>query len=568
MDGQPADPVAGSSELGSSPRPAVPDRESARPSRRSGRSLAGALRRAVASARSVPSAIWVGVGLYVIVLSYASWVRFANLDAGAFDLGVNVQAMATARGGIPLDHTDFMLYDGALGSNFFGVHFSPIFYLLSPLAFVLPTATTLFVLQWTGLGLGAPLVYLIARDAGVERRLATVLAVAYLVYPPAVMSGAYDVHMLAFVPLIELLLYRGLTRGSWGLVGIALAFAVLAEEGAVLLAGFIVAQAIVDLSPSVRALANPLRWSRRQRQIAVVGVLAITLFALEDLASNLLAPARSGELFVNVGHSLALSNAATGVTVKEDYWFLLLGFAGFLPLIGLRRMIAIVPSLALTLFASDLNFAMLQWQYSFLVVPAIFLGAIDGTLWLQRAVARRSPDPDTVRPSRSSARAGRRAMSAIPYALVVVVVVAGVLYSPLLPNARELPDSRSFTSLAAPANTTALDSLIARIPPAAGLVASDDLFAHVATDPNAYPLLVYSQGGPLAPLGHLPAGFVPSWFLVFASDARYAQQLFGAFPANYTLVGTVTITAGAPLWPGEGNPSAPQLVELFRLAAS
>lgn len=521
--------------------------------------------RGVATARSIPWAVWIAVGVYAALFTYASWVRFTNLEAGAFDLGVNVQAMATARGGVPLDRADFMLYSGALGPNFFGVHFSPIFYVLSPIAAVVPAAPALFALQWIGLGLGAPLVYLIARDAGVAPRLATLLALAYLAYPPTIMAGAYDVHMLAFVPLIELLLYRGLTRGSWSVSAIALALAVLAEEGAVLLAAFVAAQALLDTSSSVLAALNPLRWPRRQRQIALVAVVAIVSFGLEDLATNLVAPARNGELFVNVGHSLALSDTSIGPMVKAGYWYLLLGFAGFLPLIGVRRMVAIVPSLALSVFSVDLNFSMLQWQYSFLAVPAIFLGAIEGTLlvqrWLPRAAAPLDRAPSS--PARRASNPRRRLLGALPYAVVVVVVGAGVLYSPLLPYAARLPNSRSFTTLEPPGNTSALRSLIAEIPSNAPLVASEFLFAQVATDPNAYPLLVYSQGGPVGPLGHLPSGFVPSDFLLFPADAPYAQELYGGFPANYTLTGSVVITPGAPLWSGDGAPTASETVELF-----
>ncbi|MDE2046644.1 MAG: DUF2079 domain-containing protein [Thermoplasmata archaeon] len=518
-----------------------------------------------------PLILYVGALVYVAVLTYLSWVRFEDLSAGTFDLGVKVQGVSTALGGGPVDTPDWMLTDGALGPSLFGIHFSPLAYAIAPLAAVLPPALVLFVLEWSALAVAALLVHKVARDSRLGPGSSLAISALFLVFPPFLMSGLYDFHYVSLFPALGLLLYLLLREGRDRMALGVLFLGACAQEGFLILAAFLAVQLWVDHPPAWRDLPWPFRWKGRARMALVVAVLASIGFVGELAFLRSVSPARSTILFTSIGPGFGPGAWSDFLGLKLAYWATVLALTGFLPVLGARRAVALAPPLVLFWFADNPGFSMFQWQYAFLLAPGLFLALVEGTAVLGRALralgARFGPSRSgaergmTPRRDGGTTRLRRRMASAapgsVPLALIALLLLS-VVYSPALPYSSALTDPRQVTNYALPANSSALDALFASVPTTSSVLASDYLFAHVARGPHDYPILVY--GGLL---GHLPPGFVPTYVLIFVQDAPWAHRLDPSFPSLYGRVRDVNATTMVCV-PGHACASVNYDVVLFR----
>lgn len=148
---------------------------------------------------------------YSIIFSYYTVMRHYSFRSYAWDLGLIAQSIASVvKGRFFTNNVE--LFFSPTGS-YFGVHFTPVLFLVVPFFYLAQYVETLLVLQSVVLALGAIPVYLIVIYALGDRVLALFVAASYLLNPLLQGVNWYDFHTQAFFPLFMLLTAYFLVRG-------------------------------------------------------------------------------------------------------------------------------------------------------------------------------------------------------------------------------------------------------------------------------------------------------------------------------------------------------------------
>jgi uncharacterized membrane protein len=152
---------------------------------------------------------------YTIAFSILTIEKHYCFRTYAWDLGIFMQALYTTAFKGQLLHYNVELHTNPSGS-FFGVHFSPVLFLLVPLYRIAPRAETLLVLQSLVIGLGALPTYRIASLTLDSPFAGVAFATIYLLYTPLHGVNWFDFHVEAFLPLLYLYtFYYLITRRYW-----------------------------------------------------------------------------------------------------------------------------------------------------------------------------------------------------------------------------------------------------------------------------------------------------------------------------------------------------------------
>jgi uncharacterized membrane protein len=145
-------------------------------------------------------ALYTMVILFTAILAYWSVTRY---EFGTFfpfyDFTIFEQSIWSTLHGI---NPPVFLYNSVEGMSHFGVHVSPILYLLcAPYAF-LPFPETLLVVQAILLTTAAIPLFYLAHEILHDKRYALIIAIAYLMYAPLTGAALFDFHEVAFVPIL------------------------------------------------------------------------------------------------------------------------------------------------------------------------------------------------------------------------------------------------------------------------------------------------------------------------------------------------------------------------------
>jgi uncharacterized membrane protein len=140
--------------------------------------------------------------IYITALSYVSLSNHYAFGSNAWDLGIYNQAFYST-----LRHGKFFYFTAALpgnpGGSHFGIHFSPILFLLLPIYALHQNPATLLVLRPIIISIGAIPLYWLARDEFNDRKLTLLFVGAYFMYVPLIIPSCnFDVE--AFLPAIFL----------------------------------------------------------------------------------------------------------------------------------------------------------------------------------------------------------------------------------------------------------------------------------------------------------------------------------------------------------------------------
>lgn len=543
--------------------------------------------RKVLTSKAGPLPLHLGVVAYTAIMSYLSWVRFVSLKAPSFDFGVNIQTVYTAESGTPIDNPNYVLSWGVLGPNFFSIHFVPIVYIESPLLHIFSPAIALIVIQWLLLGLGAEVVYVIARSANLSHMMSLGIGAIYLVFPPTLMAGMYDTHFEAAFPLAALLLFYGLSRRKTlaSLVGFGLG--ALSQESFLLIAPFVALQVLTDNEGgTVAMLRKLLATIRRSFQFepsngsvsssyhlfdrlkanrfrilliaAVVG--PVLLFFVELWVLQQFGPHRTNLVTSSSGWGLSIQYLTLNPYDKTVYWTVLFGLLGFLPLYGFRKGWAILPGLVLSLFSDHAAFSQFAWQYTFIPIGGLFIATVEGFRRLgsgshedtivsagvsdNEGRGYGSASTDEVR---GGARTWRilKPQSRKGIVFLAVILVAGCVFSPSLPYTFVYDNPRPITAFTPPSNYQSVEKLAEIIPAGANVLASDYLFPQVASNPNAVPILKNYTNGAYLLDRFTPPGWSAQFVLILLGDYLVVGALVPDFPADFSLRGVASIAEGS-----------------------
>jgi len=157
--------------------------------------------------------IFVMIGLYTIVFSYFTILKYYAFKAFAWDLGIfNQTFWSTLHGKFLYSTVELFIIPSGCA---FGTHVSPVLLFILPLYAIYPAPETLLILQSFILALGALPLYLLARDSLNSKLAGAAFATAYFLYPPLHGVNWFDFHTQAFLPVIFLFAVYYLTKGKW-----------------------------------------------------------------------------------------------------------------------------------------------------------------------------------------------------------------------------------------------------------------------------------------------------------------------------------------------------------------
>lgn len=413
----------------------------------------------VAAARAVA----VGVAVYVALMGFIVVTRHLALRTHAFDLGQYLQIIWNISRGHGPASTIVPTYVVPDRMHAWGDHFSPIFYALAPLQWLAPGAASVLLAQTAGLAAGAVAVFAFARGR-IGARPAAALALLYLLNPSLQGINVRDIHPNAFaIPLIIAAAWAfDARRYAWCAIALVATLA-CREDAAVAVVGF----------ATWLALARG-RW-RLGSALAVVAV-AVLAVDIGWLMPGFLGTRHYDHLnrYRHLGDSLGqvlLSIAFRpwrwiGIVftpAKLVYLAAMLAPLGFLPLLGVRALIAVVPGLAMNLLSVDPKLINYQAQYQAFVLPFLVLAAVEGHARLVELMGER----------RVLHR--HRAASALGAAFVLATILTARIVNDLGVNFWRLgPDQH------------AAYTMMAMIPSDAPVAADERLVAHLATRPNVW----------------------------------------------------------------------------------
>lgn len=401
----------------------------------------------------IPRAVWLSMlGLFAIPCLLAV-ARHRFFLSGALDMGFYVQDVWLAA------HGEW--HNTLIDIHIFQDHFSPVLFILAPLAY-LPTAESLLVVQSAALALGV----LPAFRLGVYHRDVRLgyIAVVWYALSVGIWYGAmFDFHPVALaVPILLWLMILIDEPGPLWKTVLALVLLVLIREDAAVLGALVVWRGA---------------WRERSAAKWIVGALAMAVGVLYVALgpgwfgdSGYFFWIRYADYGLGLGEIVSrlpqnLITAVSRVFHIDQLITLTALLAPFLvvaPLLGWRRSWPGLLLLLSNLVSSYGPVTTLYFQYALLVVPFLIWGAV--AVWARM---------ETARP-----RAGRAA--------IVFTVAVFLLLGPLWHRGYAPPD-RFANQILAHSDRVAMGDVLKGIPPAASVSASNLLLPHLADRKAIYP---------------------------------------------------------------------------------
>lgn len=405
----------------------------------------------------------VTAGLLTVVYALISLTRFARLDTPSWDNAIFEQAIrGYAHLGAPI--VDIK----APGFNQLGDHFSPVLALLAPVYRVFPHAQTLLIAQAVLVGLSViPIGRAAIRALGRGRGAAITIAYGLSFG----VQGAIDVdfHEVAFAAPLLAAAGAAYLAGRWRVVALYTLPLLLVKEdlGATV--------AVIGL---IAYLAGARRVGLLLAAVGAVGMALIVLVVIP--AFN---PADTFGYWSLVGGEGSASlwhNALAGWGSKVGTLAATFGVTAF---VALRSpwVLAAVPTLAWRFVGGRSSFWGVEWQYSLVLMPIVFIAAIDVLV----RIREQRGDSGAARRRHGSGPWRRRAATALSSAAPALpaVMLAGSLIACCWLPVRGLVDGSAYRPNPRAASAAAVMALM---PPGSSVETNRGLITHLTSDYQVY----------------------------------------------------------------------------------
>lgn len=311
---------------------------------------------------------------YLIVLVYivfaSTYVILKNqayLTSG-FDLGLVNQAFSTT-----LFNHKLFYETGDLsfnpGGSYFGVHFSPILFLLLPFYAIYPSVENLLVMQTVILALGAFPVYWISRDK-LGEKVGLLISVVYFIYPPLFLLNQNDFHLEAFTSTFFIFSVYYLEKEEWTKSLAFFVLAMLTIEFAPIVGVFVALYALLLL------LKKRIKGRRTAQKFIIVAILvSILMFALalktKETFNTFTSPIPSPFHDVLSGSSDAFAVVSSNWSEKVLYVVDFFVPLAFLPLLAPAPLIMALPWILASFATNYQPYYSVYFQYTGFVIPFV-----------------------------------------------------------------------------------------------------------------------------------------------------------------------------------------------------
>ena len=429
--------------------------------------------------------VGLGVILYSVLLSYFAIMRHYQFGTHAWDLGIFNQSFWTTVHGGRFFYSTVELLVNPSGS-FFGIHFSPILFLVLPVYAVYSAPQSLLVVQSFILALGSVPLYKLSFRVTKYRSVALLLVCVYLLYPALHGINWFDFHVQSFLPLFFLSAFYFLERQSWGPYLLFIALSLMCEEHAALVVVFIGLLVFLQQRKHILAQIEARNFKDTLFLISILTMgSAILWYFLTILVRNTFFAVNPAFIFTfkaasnwrvlgvedpvmilpQILRNPVNAMAALGydVQLKVSYLVALFGPLAFISFRRMRYLLPMVPWLVYALFSNYQPYYVIFFQYPGYVIAFVFIAAT-------YAIGHEAADLRSLKK--------RSAM------ILLFGVMAFLLVSPFGPRSAILAPDSGIRSTSQ--RDESIHRLLAYVPPNASILSDNTLFAHISSRDNAY----------------------------------------------------------------------------------
>jgi uncharacterized membrane protein len=175
---------------------------------------------------------------YGLLFSGVTITRYDAFKTRAWDFGIFTQSLWTTLNSGKLFYYTCELFVNPSGC-FFGVHFSPILFLILPFYAAVERPETLLVLQSFIIALAAVPIYKLAKEEAGGRTVGLAFSGAYLLFPAIQFLNWYDFHVQAFLPLFFGFTLYYAVKESWSKYFVFMLLSLMCEEHVAIVTFFI-----------------------------------------------------------------------------------------------------------------------------------------------------------------------------------------------------------------------------------------------------------------------------------------------------------------------------------------
>jgi uncharacterized membrane protein len=337
------------------------------------------------------------VVLYVISFSINTLIRHYTFASSAWDLGIFNQALYTTVKQGKLFYYTPELYANPSGT-IFGVHFSPILFLVIPFYIILPKPETLLVIQTIVLASGVYPTFLIAKKTLQNRSISLLFSLLYLIYCHLHSVNLFDFHPDAFFVPFALFSWYFFTKQKWTGYFLFLLLCFFTKETSSI--PFLVV-GLIDAWSMREKIVTSFRKSKFQdRRIFIpIATIAISIlwYAVATAFIHFFNPSPSSRFVQGTPWGIFLGENPLGLSILESittldfsgalqyefnmklfYLFTILAPLAFLPVIKYSYFLPVVPWLLLAFLSNYSPYYGLGYHYSAIVVPFAIIAAVYG----------------------------------------------------------------------------------------------------------------------------------------------------------------------------------------------
>ena len=325
--------------------------------------------------------LFIGIAMYSLYFTTASFLRYTNFFTGRFDLGNMDQTVWNTIHGRIFQLTD---PNGTNTMSRLGTHADFILIFLAPFYLLWRDPRMLLLLQTLVLASGAIFVYLIAKHTCKNAALSLTLALAYLLNPSVQYTNLYDFHAVTFATTFFLASWYFLQKKKYVWTILFLLLAGLTKEEAWIVVGFFGVyialfhkKRIIGLLTSIIAFVTCylLIWKfiplARGGQHFALGYYADFGSTPTSIIKNIfLSPLRVLGLLFEKGRIV--------------YYGELLLPLGFFSILTPGILIFALPDFAINVLSNNAAFHEIYYQYTSVITPFLFIAAISSIVVVQK----------------------------------------------------------------------------------------------------------------------------------------------------------------------------------------
>ncbi len=313
------------------------------------------------------------VGIYSVVFSYLSIIRYESFSASVYDLGIMIQTVWNTSQGWILQESVNM---GKPMMRFWMAHWEFIYLPIAVVYRVFSHPYTLLILQTMIVSLGAIPVFRLAQDKLKNSFAALVFSLSYLLYPAIQNANLFDVHGVTFAAPFLLFAFYYLQKRKIGLFALFAVIAISCREDSALLifmmgiyAFFILKEKKLGVIVAIVGFSWFFIWFERMAIRSMLGLPEFIIMEGAESHWDHLANIKDDPLYL-------VKFLAKKYNIR--YFIFLFGPVLFFSWFSPTTLLIAAPIFAINLISSYYYTHDVEHYYSATIAPFIFISAIYG----------------------------------------------------------------------------------------------------------------------------------------------------------------------------------------------